>query len=93
MESKQAEEVYQNGYNKGFYDGEESGRDKALSQLNCEKLKAKIEGVTDATWCLVQSYPTIDPNGKLEKQMKYLLDGFTELKANLEKQLKEITGE
>jgi hypothetical protein len=38
--------------------------------------KGKIEGLEEAKWLLTYALPHIDPNGKLEKQTKYLMESF-----------------
>lgn len=46
-------------------------------------IKGKIEGLEEARWQIVYALPHIDPNGKLEKQTKYLMDEFEKVKEEL----------
>ncbi len=50
-------------------------------------IKGKIEGLEEARWQIVYALPHIDPNGKLEKQTKYLMDEFEKVKEELRAKL------
>jgi hypothetical protein len=60
------------------------------SDVERKEIEAKIEAITEAMDTLVMSYPHIDPNGRLEKQMKFLLDAFRDLRSEFEAQLTEL---
>ena len=50
-------------------------------------IKGKIEGLEEARWQINYALPHIDPNGRLEKQTKYLMDAFKEVQDELKAKL------
>lgn len=50
-------------------------------------IKGKIEGLEEARWQINYALPHIDPNGRLEKQTKYLMDAFKKVQEELRAKL------
>ena len=55
-----------------------------------EFIKGEIEGLTDAKWELNYVLSEIDPNGRLEKQTKCLMEAFSKKQKELEKELESV---
>lgn len=50
-------------------------------------IKGKIEGLEEARWQIVYALPHIDPNGRLEKKTKYLMDEMKKVQEELRAKL------
>ena len=50
-------------------------------------IKGKIEGLEEARWQVVFALPHIDPNGRLEKKTKYLMDEMKKVQEELRAKL------
>ena len=50
-------------------------------------IKGKIDGLEEARWQVVYAIPHIDPNGRLAKQTKYIMDKCKEVQDELKTKL------